>query len=290
MRLCYRSRETTPERKNHVTLSIEDRTARFTLAQDIAREAGALALGYFERLSTLAVEFKHGGQDVVSIADREVEVLIRARIAEAFPDDGVLGEEDGLVEGKSGVLWVVDPIDGTSPFLNGLSHWCVSIAVAVGGEAEIGVIYAPVSDEFFAGAKGLGAFLNGAPIAVAPARAIEDGLLGFGSNHRIPPADVGRFVTALLEAGGMFYRNGSGALMLAYVACGRLVGYYEQHINSWDCLAGLCLIREAGGWHNDFLASDGMLQGNRIAAGAPQMKAGLVALLERVGASTETIV
>jgi len=273
----------------NVTLSIEDRTARFTLAQEIAREAGALALGYFERLATLAVEFKHGGQDVVSIADREVEVLIRARIAEKFPEDGVLGEEDGLVEGKSGVLWVVDPIDGTSPFLNGLSHWCVSIAVAVEGVAEIGVIYAPVSDEFFAGARGLGASLNGAPISVAPTRSIEDGLLGFGSNHRIPPADVGRFVTVLLEAGGMFYRNGSGALMLAYVACGRLVGYYEQHINSWDCLAGLCLIREAGGWHNDFLAGNGMLEGNQIAAGAPQMKAGLIALLEKAGASTETI-
>ncbi len=272
-----------------LALSPEQRAARLALAREVAREAGALALGYFERLSTLAVEFKQGGQDVVSIADREVEVLIRARIAAAFPEDGVLGEEDGLAEGSSGVLWVVDPIDGTSPFLNGLSHWCVSIAVAVDGEAEIGVIYAPVSNEFFSAAKGMGAFLNDAPIEVAPTRSIEDGLLGFGSNHRIPPADVGRFVTALLEAGGMFYRNGSGALMLAYVACGRLVGYYEQHINSWDCLAGLCLIKEAGGWHNDFLAGEGMLRGNRIAGGAPQMKAGLIALLERVGASTETI-
>jgi myo-inositol-1(or 4)-monophosphatase len=272
-----------------LALSPEQRAARLALAREVAREAGALALGYFERLSTLAVEFKHGGQDVVSIADREVEVLIRARIAEAFPDDGVLGEEDGLVEGSSGVLWVVDPIDGTSPFLNGLSHWCISIAVAVEGEAEIGIIYAPVSSEFFSAAKDMGAFLNDTPIAVAPARSIADGLLGFGSNHRIPPEDVGRFVTVLLEAGGMFYRNGSGALMLAYVACGRLVGYYEQHINSWDCLAGLCLIKEAGGWHNDFLAGEGMLNGNRIAGGAPQMKAGLIALLERAGASTETI-
>jgi myo-inositol-1(or 4)-monophosphatase len=272
-----------------LALSPEQRAARLALAREVAREAGALALGYFEKLATLAVEFKQGGQDVVSIADREVEVLIRARIAEAFPDDGVLGEEDGLVEGKSGVLWVVDPIDGTSPFLNGLSHWCVSIAVAVEGEAEIGVIYAPVSDEFFSAAKGEGAFLNDAPIQVAPTRSIEDGLLGFGSNHRIPPEDVGRFITVLLETGGMFYRNGSGALMLAYVACGRLVGYYEQHINSWDCLAGLCLIKEAGGWHNDFLAGEGMLRGNRIAGGAPQMKAGLIALLEKAGASTETI-
>jgi myo-inositol-1(or 4)-monophosphatase len=272
-----------------LALSPDQRAARLALAKEVAREAGALALGYFEKLATLAVEFKQGGQDVVSIADREVEVLIRARIAEAFPEDGVLGEEDGLVEGSSGVLWVVDPIDGTSPFLNGLSHWCVSIAVAVDGAAEIGVIYAPVSDEFFSAAKGMGAFLNDAPIQVAPARGIEDGLLGFGCNPRTPPEDVGRFITVLLEAGGMFYRNGSGALMLAYVACGRLVGYYEQHINSWDCLAGLCLIQEAGGWHNDFLAGEGMLKGNRIAGGAPQMKAGLVALLERAGASTETI-
>jgi myo-inositol-1(or 4)-monophosphatase len=272
-----------------LALSPEQRAARLTLAREVAREAGALALGYFERLATLAVEFKKSGQDVVSIADREVEVLIRARIAEAFPQDGVLGEEDGLVEGTSGVLWVVDPIDGTSPFLNGLSHWCVSIAVAVDGAAEIGVIYAPVNDEFFSAAKDMGAFLNDARIAVAPTRSIANGLLGFGCNDRTPPADAASFVTVLLEAGGMFYRNGSGALMLAYVGCGRLIGYYEQHINSWDCLAGLCLIKEAGGWHNDFLAGEGMLKGNRIGAGAPQMKAELVALLEQAGASTETI-
>lgn len=264
-------------------LTSEDIAARLALAETLARDAGLLAVSYFERLATLAVEFKKGGQDVVSVADRTVEALIRERIAADFPEDGVLGEEEGLTEGTSGAFWVVDPIDGTSPFLAGLSDWCISIAVVSEGRPIVGVIYQPAENELFSAADGQGAFLNGLPIRVEPKRGITDGLLGFGSNHRIPAKDVARFVEVLLEAGGMFYRNGSGALMLAYVACGRLVGYFEHHINSWDCAAGLCLIREAGGWHNDFFAGEGLTRGNRIAAGAPQLRAELDALIAAAG-------
>ncbi len=264
-------------------LSAADIAARHRLAEELAREGGALAMSYFERLASLAVEFKKGGQDVVSIADRSVEALIRARVAVAFPQDGVLGEEEGLTEGTSGALWIVDPIDGTSPFLAGMADWCVSIAVVEEARPVVGVIYKPTSEEMFSSADGLGATLNGAPMRVEPKRGLGEGLLGYGCNHRIPAADVARFVEVLLASGGMFYRNASGALMLAYVAAGRLVGYFEHHMNSWDCAAGLCLIREAGGWQNDFLAGDGILNGNRIAAGAPQIREELAALVEAAG-------
>src|SRR3546814_3240957 len=101
-----------------------------------------------------------------------------------------------------------------------------------------------------------------------PARSVKDGLFGTGFSHRSRPEDVVPFIDALLRDGGMFMRNGSGALMLAYVAVGRLVGYFEPHINSWDCLAGLLLVREAGGWACDFLADDGLTRGNVCAAAA----------------------
>lgn len=121
--------------------------ARFALAQSIARDAGAVALGYFNEREKLVIETKRDPQDVVSIADREVENLIRARVAETLPDDGFLGEEYGLTDGTSGFTWVVDPIDGTSPFVNGMPNWCVSIAVLCAGEPVIGVIYAPCPDD-----------------------------------------------------------------------------------------------------------------------------------------------
>ena len=116
--------------------------ARLALAEKIAREAGAKALDYFKQRETLVIETKRDPQDVVSIADRDVEQLIRARVSEAFSQDGFLGEEYGLNEGTSGYTWVVDPIDGTSPFVNGMPNWCVSIAVLKDGEPVIGVIQA----------------------------------------------------------------------------------------------------------------------------------------------------
>lgn len=121
--------------------------ARLALAETIAREAGAKALDYFKRRETLVIETKRDPQDVVSIADRDVEQLIRSRVSETFSQDGFLGEEYGLNEGSSGYTWVVDPIDGTSPFVNGMPNWCVSIAVLKDGEPVIGVIQAPCFDE-----------------------------------------------------------------------------------------------------------------------------------------------
>lgn len=253
--------------------------ARFVLARSVIIDAGALAATYFADLGALGVEQKLNGQDVVSIADRAVEALIRSRIIAAFPDDGFLGEESGLSDGTSGFVWVVDPIDGTSCFVHGLADWCVSIALTRGELTEFGLVHHVAAGEVFVAARGRGAFMNGAPIHVDTSGTIGTGLTGLGANLRVPAMSVSGFAHGLLDAGGMFFRNGSGALMLTYVACGRLIAYYEAHINSWDCLAALCLIREAGGWTAPFPEAN-LLAGGPVIAAAPQIREPLLALID----------
>ncbi len=242
---------------------------RFALARALAQEAGAMALDYFNRRDTLVIETKRDMQDVVSIADRNVEKMIRERVAAMLPEDGFLGEEFGHTEGASGYTWVVDPIDGTAPFVNGMPTWCVSIAVVHGGEPVIGVIGAPCQNELYAAALGRGAKLNGRVLTLDPTRTMQNALTGIGANSHVTPEVVSDIVNRLLQAGGNFIRNGSGALMLAYVAAGRLVGYYEPYMHAWDCLAGYCLVKEAGGWYHPF-----PVEGEGLTKGAPVVAAG----------------
>lgn len=256
--------------------------ARFALARSVILDAAALALSSFADLASLAVEQKRNGQDVVSEADKAVEALIRSRIAEVFPEDGVLGEEQGLQAGRSGFLWVVDPIDGTSCFVHGRDQWCISIAVMEGENTVLGLIHRPVTDDLFVARRGAGAFLNGAPMRVDHQVTIASGLLGVGANFRVPRGQVTRFIDLLLEGGGMFIRDGSGALMLAEVASGRLAGYYEPHINAWDCMAGLLMIREAGGWVGPFpTAGAALLAGGPVVGCAPQIRDSLAGLIRQ---------
>lgn len=246
---------------------------RHALAETVAREAGRYALGRFRDRSRLTIGRK-GAHDEVSDADRETEALIRARIAEAFPGDAVLGEEGGFGDtgaDDGGWLWVLDPIDGTACFVAGIPVWCVSVAVAHAGRPVIGIIEDPNTGETFSARAGQEATVNGVPIRSSNARDLGAGSVAVGYSARVSPKATLSALTALLEAGGMFQRNGSGALSLAYVAAGRLIGYYEPHINSWDCFAALVLLEQAGGWHNDFLANDGLHRGNTLLATAPGM-------------------
>lgn len=237
---------------------------RFALGKALAEEAGAMALDYFDKRESLVIETKRDLQDVVSIADRNVETMLRERVAEAFSDDGFLGEEHGYNDGSSGYTWVVDPIDGTAPFVNGMPSWCVSIAVVRNGLPVIGVIKVPCSEETYASAEGVGATLNGKRLTLDPARNLQNALTGIGCNNYVTPERVGRIVSDVMARGGNFIRNGSGALMLAYVAAGRLVGYYEPHMRAWDCMAGFCLVKESGGRFMPF-----SLEGERLFEGQP---------------------
>lgn len=249
-------------------MTSQELDARFAAAKAIAQEAGAMALDYFNRRETLTIETKHDLQDVVSIADRNTEKLIRRRIEAAFPQDGCLGEEFGHVAGTSGYTWIVDPIDGTAPFVNGMPNWCVSVAVAHAGKPVIGIIAAPCHGELYAAAAGRGAELDGKALKLDSSRTVQNGLTGIGANSHVTPDSVGKMVSELLRMEGNFIRNGSGALMLAYVAAGRLVGYYEPYMHAWDCFAGFCLVQEAGGWYHDF-----PIEGAKLTEGAPVVAA-----------------
>jgi myo-inositol-1(or 4)-monophosphatase len=233
---------------------------------DICHEAGRVAKQFFDQQDTLKID-KKGHQDFVSQADREVETLVRRRLGEAFPDDGIVGEEHAPTPGTSGFTWVIDPIDGTTNFINGIPAWTVVVAGVSGGRTEIGVIHDPCNSETFSAVAGQGARLNGVPLRLTDTRAISEGTVGVGYSNRVADGGILRLVTALVGRGSMFYRNASGALSLAYVAAGRLLGYCEEHMNAWDCLAGQLIVAEAGGLVEDQNADVMIAEGGRVVVG-----------------------
>ncbi|MBX3529039.1 MAG: inositol monophosphatase family protein [Rhizobiaceae bacterium] len=220
--------------------------SREQFAVELARRAGELGLRYFRDLESLTIESK-GHQDLVSEADRDVETFIRAALRDAYPNDGVVGEEHAPTRGKSGFDWVIDPIDGTANFVRGIPAWTVVIAGTMHGVTELGVIHEPSTGETFHGSRGGGAFLNGRPMRTCGLSSLGEGSVGTGFSNRREARNIVPFIDDLVRQGGVFYRNASGALMLAYVASGRLLAYVEEHMNAWDCLAGLLLVEEAGG-------------------------------------------
>ena len=242
--------------------------SRYFLAQTVARHAGMMALDLFRRRDQLVIEFK-GTQDMVSAADRDVERFIKNQVRAVFPADGFLGEEGGIDLADAEFVWVVDPIDGTACFVNGMHSWCVSIAVLQRGEPVIGVVFDPNANELFHARAGSGAFCGEKPIAVHAGQSLKDGVLGVGTSFRVGVGDFIPFLEAVLRDDGMVIRNGSGALMIAYVAAGRLIGYFEPHMNAWDALAGFVLVREAGGQCNAFLDNGGLLRGNAVIVANP---------------------
>lgn len=249
--------------------------SRFLAACAIARAAGALAHQHFDNRGALLVEQK-GPQDPVSQADRAAETLIRDALGRAFPGDGFLGEEGGGTTAER--LWVIDPIDGTANFVRGLPGFCVSLAYVEAGTAEIGVIYAPVTDELFAARRGGGASCNGAAMRVSGCGALSEAILGLSYS---PKLGRERFVAALdrmLGAGAEFRRLGSTALGLAYVADGRLDAFWAPRTQSWDVLAGLVLVQEAGGWASDFLGAHGALAPGGALGCTPGLHATLLEL------------
>jgi myo-inositol-1(or 4)-monophosphatase len=257
----------------------EDLRSRYAFAETLIDEAGRLALGYFGRAEELEVHSK-GVQDMASEADVAVEQLIRSRLEAAFPEDGFVGEETGHTSVGASGLWVVDPIDGTQPFVNGLPYWCVSIAYVRDGAVAFGLVKDPVADELFAGGQWFAATRNGRPIRPHPGRSVADGLTYLGASSRIGPDRLVPVLDRLLRADGMFMRSGSGALGLCDVACGRLIGYVEPHINSWDCLGAVAVLNAAGCRVTDFLAApDALLAGGRIVAAPPAVFDQLDAIL-----------
>jgi myo-inositol-1(or 4)-monophosphatase len=252
-----------------------DGVERRIFAEELAVEAGQLALSYCER-DDLEVRSK-GVLDWVTEADLATERLIRRRISDAFPDDRVFGEEEGSDASHvrtGGATWVVDPIDGTTCFVSGLPSWCVSIAcVDEHGHPFLGVLRDPTGAETFSALDGDGFTINGLRVSV-PAKGVTDGLVGVGHPRNAPDQPTLSFLRGLFASGGLFYNSGSAALALAYVAAGRLVGFYESDLRAWDALAGEVLIRQSGGWSTRFMrdgsltTSKAVLAANRGSASA----------------------
>ena len=256
-----------------------DNAKKASKALEIALEAGRLGLDYFQRRADLVVEVK-GHQDFVSEADTQVELLVRQRLSEAFPDDAIVGEEHEPKPGTSGFTWVIDPIDGTTNFVNGIPAWTVVIAGVAQARAQIGVIVDPCHDERYVAIKGQGATLNGQPLALKGGLTLRDGSIGVGFSNRVRTDGIDALVSALLGTGSVFHRNASGALSLAYVAAGRLLGYSEEHMNAWDCLAGQLLVAEAGGGVEVQDADQMIAKGGRVIVGAPDVFPELLAISE----------
>ena len=248
----------------------DDIQLRLNFAKQVAEEAGQKALSFFQRINDLEIQQK-SIQDYVSNADLEVEIFIRKCISVSFPNDSIVGEEHENTHGTSGYTWVIDPIDGTTNFLTEIPSWCVVLACVHEDETKLGVVYEPCHNELFWGAKDIGAFLNDESVNVSKSISLDNGSTGVGMNSRTASHMTVCFIEKLIKRGGIFYRNASGALMLCYVASGRLIGYAEPHMNAWDCLAGQLLIKEAGGTIEMQSAKKMLSQGGRVIASGPNI-------------------
>ncbi|MDA5555818.1 inositol monophosphatase family protein [Shimia sp. MMG029] len=252
--------------------------SRLDFAKEIARDAGALALSLFEQRETGFVASK-GLQDFVTLADRKVETLIRSQIAAHFPDDAVLGEEDGL-SGNSERVWVVDPIDGTANYMRGLPDWAISIACCEGNDIAFGVIFVPARNELCWAEKGHGCFCNDEQVTVSDCQRADEALLLLGRSGRCSLQSYLDLVTRTIDAGMEYRRNGSAAVSLMDVAQGRAEGFFEAHLNAWDAMAGILLVQEAGGVVRADPVTQTLSHGTEVIATARNTHADIVATID----------
>jgi myo-inositol-1(or 4)-monophosphatase len=262
-------------------MNMHELAGRQKFAETLAVKAGKLAL---EMRNNLAPAEAKSAIDFCTEADRAVEKLVRGEIAAAYGEP-VLGEEygqDGGGDAGHG-LWVVDPIDGTTEYIHGSGRWCISLAFLRDGVIELGVIYEPVGRRLFSARAGQGAALNGTAIRVSRLAHGTAPVIEVGWSERRSLDAYCDLLHMLVASRMEFRRRGSGALGLADVACGLNDAYVELHINSWDAVAGILLVREAGGWTNDFLAGKGLTEGNLIIAATPELRQPLAALVPPAG-------
>ena len=257
--------------------------------EEIAREAGVLLMEYFRQRVT--IEYK-GEADLVTVADRKSELLIRERLRERWPSFDILGEEGGLQDTGSDYRWYVDPLDGTTNFAHGFPVFCVSMGLEYKGERIAGVIYDPTRDELFAAERRGGAFLNRQPIRVSKVARLAECLVatGFPSHKRHKNPNIFFYHQITLHTHGV-RRAGSAALDLCYVACGRLDGFWEFNLNPWDTAAGVLMVAEAGGKVSDFKGGPFQLDSRETLASNGLVHEQLLSEIEQVfrGADLEPL-
>lgn len=239
--------------------------------------AGRLARDFFQRRDELAIENK-GLQDLVSIADQTVERAIRGELERLFPEDAIIGEEDGAAAGFEAApgVWVIDPIDGTSNFLRGMPYWCCVMAFVVDGTTEIGLTYDPIHDEMFACRRGRVATRNKQPIEVSR-RPVAEACIGLSFNFKQDGREYAEMVERLNTRSFDHRRSGSSALHLCHVADGRLDGAITRHCMSWDVLAGLALVEAAGGVASHYTRGAGLVEPRGVIATTRALRAAVEA-------------
>jgi myo-inositol-1(or 4)-monophosphatase len=263
-------------------------------ASEIAREAGSRLREFFAQ--GVETEYK-GDADLVTVADRTAEKLIRERLAKAFPDHGVYGEEGTRERMEGEYRWYVDPLDGTTNFAHGFPHFCVSmgleqrpagISADQDGVLVAGVIYDPMRDELYTAERGRGAWLDAKPLHVTRTPVLAESLVstGFPSRKRHDSPNVHFYHEFTLRSHGV-RRAGSAALDLAYVAAGRLEAFWEFNLNPWDTAAGILLVEEAGGQVTNFAGAACQLSSREVLASNGLIHTELVDLFKNMFAGRD---
>ncbi|MDX1505457.1 MAG: inositol monophosphatase family protein [Spongiibacter sp.] len=250
------------------------------IALRAARKAGDLVARAAEQVDRLQIESK-GENDFVTEIDRKSESEIIYHLKKAYPDHAFLGEESGISGNPdSEYQWIIDPIDGTTNFIRGIPHFCISIACLHNGQIEHAVVLDPIRREEFTASRGRGAQVNGRRVRVTSATSLDGALIGTGipfkarSDQHIPA--YMRSLEAVASETAGIRRAGSAALDLAYVAAGRLDGFWEIGLGKWDIAAGVLLVREAGGLISDFQGGGSYLETGNIVAANPKCLKGLL--------------
>ena len=248
--------------------------------KQIIRDAGQMSAEYFQKGVTFTV--KSNLSDLVTEADVAVNSFLIEKIQERYPDHKITSEEeDEKGPGDADYEWIIDPIDGTANFIHGIPHFAISIAAREKGKLAVGLIYDPIRREMFTAAKGEGAKLNDRKIRISQQKTLEGAIIGTGfpfKKHSVLPEYLKQFESIFTQTAGI-RRAGAASLDLAYVAAGRLDGFWELDLKPWDIAAGALLIREAGGMITDQHGTDDYLKSGSVVAGNVKM---LKVLLETI--------
>jgi len=252
-----------------------------TVAVDAARAAGEVIRAGAINRSNLNIERKHAN-DFVSVIDKSAERVIIDTLAAKFPRHAFKAEESGEA-GTSACTWLIDPLDGTTNFLHGIPHYCVSIALRMESAVVVGVVFDPTSGRLFTALRGRGAFLDGVRLHVSARPGLDEAVLGTGFPYKdwTYIDDYMASLRDIMQRCAGIRRPGAAALDLAYVSAGWVDGHWEKNLNAWDVGAGSLLVREAGGIVSTFDGGDAFLDSGQIVAGTPGVHAALLDVLAR---------